>query len=412
MAEASIKVVESPKKPLYVVSMNHFINDGSTFLVASLFPAMEIAFGFSILKIGILVAVGYIINMIFQPLAGRLTQKYDPFRLLPAGISLIAVSMFIFAISQTFSIMLLSVVILRLGSSFFHPVGAFVVSQNYSGDNLDNAMGFESSFGNLGIVVAFLTSAPLYLSFGWAGPFIVYATLEIFTILVTIISFSGNFKIRHGSVEVQYDNTNHEVKNTDSSASVSGKRYVLGIPMFFILTGFLAGGGNAIFANYGNLLLYHSGTGYGISNDLMALWFGSAFIGAIVSGKIVAKLKRLNTLALSYLVAAIGSALFSIYSHSFVIASLSLLASGFALSITYPALYSELSVFAQRRLRSQGSSFGIIYSSQIAGAAFLGFLGGYLSSSFGLSFSFLVSAGLLMISAVAVVLWNNKFSKL
>lgn len=412
MAELSIAGSKISNMPLYVVSLNHFINDGSTFLVASLFPAMEIAFGFSILRIGLLVAVGYIINMVFQPLAGRLTQRYDAFLLLPAGISLIAASMFIFALSHTFLPMLISVVVLRFGSSFFHPVGAYVVSRCYSDERLDGAMGFESSFGNLGIVIAFISSAPLYLHFGWTGPFVIYAAFEIFTVLVTVASFRSNAIRQCGITMGQaVDEENETVRFSGKPGTVASERYTLGIPLFFIITSFIAGGSNAIFGNYGNLLLYHSGIGFGVSNDLMAMWFGSAFIGALVSGRLAARLTRMNALTLSYLIAGIGSVFLSVYSHNLAIASLSLLITGFTLSITYPATYSELSVFARNKLRNQGSSFGILYSSQIAGATFFGFLAGYVSSDFGLNISFNISAVILLLSVVAVLLRKAKISR-
>lgn len=77
---------------------------------------MEIAFGFSILQIGLLVAGGYVINMVFQPLVRRLTQRCDPGMLMVAGISLIAGSIFIFLVSGSFASMLISILVPRLGS--------------------------------------------------------------------------------------------------------------------------------------------------------------------------------------------------------------------------------------------------------------------------------------------------------
>lgn len=410
MSELFHEEKEASNRALYIVSLNHFVNDSSTFLVASLFPAMELAFSFSIFKIGLLVAIGYVINMVFQPLTGKLTQWYKPSTLLSAGISLIAVSMLVFAYSRTFPFILLAVVIIRFGSSFFHPIGAFVVSRNYSGARLDSAMGIESSFGNLGIVLAFLTSAPLYLVLGWSGPFLIYAILEVFTVVVTVVALRGRTDAsnpagkRNGTGFFKPRRT-FDVSETPRNAS---RKYLLGIPLFFVATSFVSGGSNAIFGNYGNLMLYHSGFRFSESNDLMALWVASAFVGAMLSGWLARRITRLNLLAISYMVAGVGSLMLALSALSLSVALLSLIATGFTLSITYPATYSELSVFAGNGVMNQGSAFGLLYSSQIAGASVLGFLGGYLANNFGLKLSFAIAAVLLFASIGVVFLWKRQ----
>lgn len=395
-------------RALYVVSLNHFVNDSSTFLVASLFPAMELVFRFSILQIGVLVAIGYAINMVFQPLTGKLTQKYPPGLLLPAGILLIAASMFLFTLSGSYAEMILSVVILRLGSSFFHPIGALVVSRNYSGPRLDSAMGFESAFGNLGIVLAFMSSVPMYLALGWAGPFIIYAVLEAATIIITLLAFLARTEGFRKSGVDKGTGVHETADSAGNPKSGGDARYLLGIPLFFVVSSFISGGSNAIFGNFGNLLLYHSGFELGTSNDLMAIWVGSAFFGAIVSGWLARKLTRLRLLSIAYVISAAGSLAFALSSHILLIASLSLLVTGFTLSITYPAVYSELSVFVRGNPVKEGSSFGLLFSSQISGAAVLGFLSGYLATDFGLKSSFLIAAVLLILSVGAVYLWQRQ----
>lgn len=391
---------------LYIISLDHFVNDGSTFLVSSLFPAMEVAFGFSTYSIGILVAIGYVINMLFQPYAGRFLQKLDAKYLLSLGIGLMAISMVLFAVSGTFVMMVVSIVILRFGSSFFHPIGVSVVSRNYSGSKLDTSMGFESAFGNLGIVFAFVLSAPLYLALGWSGPFLIYTALEVGTVLITLTSLNTG----------QHDQKKSEViPDTDGfpeealTIPAASKRHLLVIPMFFIVTGFISGGSNSIFGNFGNLLLYHSGFSLTESNDLIAIWVASAFVGAIISGWLVKKLTRIRLLAASYIVSAACTFAFAFSGHSVYLAVASLLAGGFALSITYPATYSELSDYVGHGAPHEGASFGILFSSQIAGASLLGFLSGYLSRIAGLQLSFEFASVLLLLSALIVYIWKWKY---
>lgn len=392
-------------KTLYVVSLNHFVNDSSTFLVASLFPAMEIAFKFSILEIGVLVAIGYVVNMVFQPLAGNLTQRQRPEILLAIGIGIMAGSMAMFATSTEFITIVISMLFLRLGSSFFHPVGAFIVSQKYSGNRLDSAMGFESAFGNLGIVMAFVSSVPAYIALGWSGPFIIYGILEAGTVIVTLATLGRESRVRPGvnkpTVKTEFDYVSVEHPNRETPK----KKFILGLPLFFITTAFISGGSNAIFGNFGNLLLFHSGFGIELSNYLMAIWVASAFLGAILSGKMIKKLTRMGILLIAYLVSGVAMFIFSVYSSVLSVVIVFLFLSGFMLSITYPTTYSELSEYARKNLSREGSSFGILFSSQIGGSAVLGLLGGYLADQFGLSIVFRIASLLLVASTLMVAHW-------
>ena len=62
---------------LYIISPNHFLNEGSTCLISDLFPAITVAFAFSKYQIGILVALELFVNLILQPLTGRHPERYE-----------------------------------------------------------------------------------------------------------------------------------------------------------------------------------------------------------------------------------------------------------------------------------------------------------------------------------------------
>jgi FSR family fosmidomycin resistance protein-like MFS transporter len=395
---------------LYVVSLNHFINDGSTYLISSLFPAITVAFGFSAYQIGILVAVGYLVNLIFQPLTGRYSEKYEARKLLALGISLIAISMLLFIVSSTFPLMLFSVLVLRFGSSFFHPVGVSAVSRTYHGSKLDSSMGFQSAFGNLGIVLAFIFSAPVYLVLGWRGPFLIYVFLEIATVLITIFGMKKAKSNPRREEKVEESKSERDQQLLLQNTSNEGKRrkFGFGLPFFFIVAPFMSGGCYAIFGNFGNLLLFRNGLGLTNSNLLMAIWVVSAFFGAIMSGRLARRLTRIRLLYFAYFVAGISAIVFAFFASIVLLAILALLTNGFMLSITYPATYSELSTYLGEKSTRKGAAFGILFSSQIAGSSILGFIGGYLASVFGLQLPFVIAAALLIFSLSFVFLWAKK----
>ncbi|MEM0156335.1 MAG: MFS transporter [Thermoplasmataceae archaeon] len=398
-------------RTLYIISLNHFVNDSSTFLIASLFPAMEIAFGFKTYYIGILVAVGYMINVAFQPLTGMASQRFDPGKLLPLGISIMAVSMVLFAISGTFAMMMVSVIIMRIGSSFFHPVGATAISRTYSGNQLDSSMGIESAFGNLGMVFSFMLSAPLYLILGWTGPFLIYAALEFLTVIFTLFTLSRDSLVRERGKKTNVDEVNlPEIRSISRKTWKSGKKrnYFLYIPVFFVVTAFITGATNTVFGNFGNLLLFHRGLSISLSNDLIAIWVVFAFFGALVTGRLTVMMSRMKLLILSYIVSGMSCLSFALFSGNILPSTISLALNGFFLGIVYPATYSELGDLSSR-LGSSGSSFGILFSSQLIGSSIFGYLGGYFSYTYGLASVFELTSFLLILSVGIVSIWSYRF---
>ncbi|MHB8567622.1 MAG: MFS transporter [Nitrososphaerales archaeon] len=383
---------ESSNRILYLVSLNHFMNDGSTALISSLFPAVILAFEFSKFEVGVLVAAGYLVNMIFQPLTGRYSERFESRKLMSLGISLIGVSMIMFALSTTFALMLFSILVLRFGSSFFHPVGVSTISRSYSGSRLDRAMGIQSAFGNLGILVVFLVSAPIYVALGWHAPFLIYAALDVVTVTTTLVlSRVNSVKTREQAVE-----------------SREGKRGRLGLPVFFVATSFISGGSFAVFSNYGNILLSDYKFGLSASNFLMAAWVASAFFGAIGTGYLTRRFTRNTLLPLCFSLSSVSALAFVISSGNPLLIIASLLVNGFFLSVTYPAIYSELSGHLGPDSKRKGAAFGILFSSQIAGASILGFLSGYIAGAFSLTLAFAIVFILLAIASLLSYLWTRR----
>ena len=376
-------------KVLYIVSLNHFMNDGSTALISSLLPAVILLYGFSKFEVGVLIAAGYMVSMVFQPITGRYSERFEARKLLALGISLIGVSMVMFTLSNTFLLMLLSILVLRFGSSFFHPVGVSAISRNYSDDTLDRAMGVQSAFGNLGILVVFLVSAPIYINLGWRAPFLLYALFDLIIVATTIIIFTSR-----SSAPVL-----RETRATRREKSTGRTR--IGLPIFFITVAFISGGTFSIFQNYGNILLYQDNFGLSGSNYLVGGWILSGFIGAVVTGMLTRRFSRKRLLPLCYLFASLSTLAFTESQENALVIVVSLLINGFALSITYPAVYSELASYLGSESKKKGSSFGILFSSQISGASIVGFVSGYIAGIFGLSIPF--EGVSLMLAAAAVI---------
>lgn len=367
---------------LYLVCLNHFVNDSSVFLFSALIPAIIISFGFSKFEVGVLVAIGYLVNMVFQPLTGRYSERFEARKLMSLGIGLMGVAMLMFTKSTTLFPMIISILVLRFGSSFFHPVGVSAISRSYSGAYLDRAMGIQSAFGNLGILLVFLISTPLFVAFGWQAPFLVYAALDLVTVGTTIALFSQtSSKAAESTSHIALSASENQIE----------KKFTFGLPLFFIMASFISGGAFAVFINFGSSLLVFDDKFSLISSGLlMSAWVVSSAMGALFTGYLTRRLSRRVIIPLSFLLSSVSSLVFALLSVNAPLIVATLLANGFFLSVTYPAIYSELSAYLGPASKKKGASFGILFSSQIFGASVLGLGTGYLGQSFPLTYSFII----------------------
>jgi MFS transporter, FSR family, fosmidomycin resistance protein len=379
---------------LYVVSLNHATNDGSVYILSSLFPIVLSLFNLSVLHVGIIVALGYLVNILFQPVVGHYSEGRDPARLLAIGISVITVSIISFIFATGFLSLLASVVLLRLGSSFFHPVGISTISTSYSGPRLQKAMGFQSAFGNLGVLLVFLTSAPLYLALGWRATFVVFAIWTVADVFLTLTVLSG----RHSTIA-----------NKPQSPSSSQPRSKRTIPVFFVVAAFISGGTYAVILNFANIFL-GTRTHLDVSqaNLVVSAFIALASLGAIATGGWTRFVPTNRLLAISYLVTSCSVAGFTLLSGNVILATITLLVTGFSISATYPLTYTELSRYLGSVGQQSGGSFGVLSSGQTIGASILGLSSGYVSEFFGLEVSFGTVALLALFGSVSALFWIRR----
>ena len=348
-------------------------------------------FNISVFQVGIIVALGYLVNILFQPVVGHYSEGRDPGRLLAIGLSVITVSVISFVFATGFLSLLASVILLRLGSSFFHPVGISTISKSYGGPRLQKSMGFQSAFGNVGVLLVFLTSAPLYLAVGWRGTFVVFAAWTLADVVLTLTFLSGRHSAKSDDLQ------------TPSSFKPQTKRT---IPLFFVLAAFISGGTYAVILNFANIFLgTRAHLDVSQANLIVSAFIAFASLGAIATGGWTRFVPTNVLLAISYLVASCSVAAFTLFSGNAILASITLLVTGFSISATYPLTYTELSRYLGSVGQQSGRSFGVLSSGQTVGASILGLASGYVSQFLGLEVSFGIVALLALVGGVSAAFW-------
>ncbi len=390
-------MTSSSNRILYLVSLNHATNDGSVYLLSSLFPIVLALFNISVFQVGIIVALGYLVNILFQPVVGHYSEGRDPGRLLAIGISIVTVSVISFIFAIGFLSLLASVILLRLGSSFFHPVGISTISKSYGGPRLQKSMGFQSAFGNVGVLLVFLISAPLYLAVGWRATFIVFAIWTLADVVLTLTFLRGRYSAASDDPQ------------TPSSSKPQTKRT---IPLFFVLAAFISGGSYAVILNFANIFLgTRAHLDVSQANLIVSGFIAFASLGAIATGGWTRFVPTNVLLAISYIVASGSIAAFTLLSGNAILATITLLATGFSISATYPLTYTELSRYLGSIGQQSGRSFGVLSSGQTIGASILGLASGYVSQFLSLEVSFGSVAILALIGSVSAAFWSKRMDR-
>jgi MFS family permease len=399
-----VRVVEA-------LSTVHAANDGTVVLVPTLLPIAAQLFHFGYLDLGILVAAGYAVNVAVQPLVGRFYGKIEAGTLLSCGVGILAISMIIISFANSYGSLLVGAVVLRIGSSFYHPIGPSVVSKTYSGTKVDHIMGVQSGFGDLGSFLMFLTASLLYSALGWKLPFLIFAVVDLVVAMIALIFLRKLLRKKEDTLQISFDireggDSVTAEKPTATDQISPGPKRDIALPILFIGT-FMAGGSYAIILNFANSLMagvYHSVL---LANLPVSLWLLSFIFADFTTGLFSRKIGRIRLLLISYFLSSISIAFFCLIYGNLLIASLSLVTNGFVLSFTYPLTYSAVGTLRSSKDTKNwnvGALFGLLFSVQVIGSALFSYLGGEISQAFNPVYPFGIVSGILLGVTVLIVL--------
>ncbi|MDT7861051.1 MAG: MFS transporter [Saccharolobus sp.] len=138
---------------LTLTSISHFINDGNSWFLPVTFTFLIEYLGISKFLIGILGGIFFGISALTSPLITRIADKTSSYsKIMGIGILLWGFSLILFGISiqiNSLPFIILSVALAGFSSTFYHPLGAAMLSITYKG-NAGIALGINGSMGSLG----------------------------------------------------------------------------------------------------------------------------------------------------------------------------------------------------------------------------------------------------------------------
>jgi len=163
---------------LFMISFSHFLNDLIQSTIPSLYPILKGEFHLSFAQIGIITLVFQLTASIFQPFVGYYTDKKPNPRSLAIGMGLSMAGLLLLAAAHQYYVILISVALIGMGSSIFHPE-ASRVAQLASGGQKGLAQSIFQVGGNSGSAIGPLLVALIVLPLGqsYVGLFAVAALI-------------------------------------------------------------------------------------------------------------------------------------------------------------------------------------------------------------------------------------------
>ncbi len=374
MAGQNPRAVAPDRRILLANSVYHLTNDAAVTVMAGQITILRTDLKFGYIDVGVLTGAALLVTIVAQIVFGHMADRKDPSRFLPIGIAFLGIASIAITTARSFLPFLALVAVSRIGAGFYHPVGIGWVGRAYSGTDLDHAMGFQSSFGDVGVILGMGSGALLGSAYGWEMPFYLWGALNIVAVILGLALVRGR---RSPPVEA--------TARVDYWAVIRDVR-------LWLLPIAIGGATFNIISTFGPILMHD---GYNLSDALsgvsIALWILVGSIAAFFFGRLSERFGRYRSLLAAYLSLAITGLAAALLGLPATLATLWTLGSG--LFITYPATFSFISEAA--RTRVQGAAFGVIFGFQLLGGTLGVLAAGALAQAFNSpSAPFLLVAGL------------------
>ena len=169
---------------LFGISFSHLLNDTLQSLIPSIYPLLKDTFRLSFAQVGLITLTFQLAASLLQPFVGFYTDKKpQPFSLsIGMGFSLIGLISLSFA--NSFETVLISVALIGIGSSIFHPE-ASKIAYMASGGKRGLAQSIFQVGGNTGTAIGPLLAALIIVPYG-RSHILYFSILALLAILVLI----------------------------------------------------------------------------------------------------------------------------------------------------------------------------------------------------------------------------------
>ena len=185
-ATTSVPVEQTVFVVLFAISFSHLLNDMVQSLMPAIYPIIKTNFHLNFSQIGLITLVFQMSASILQPLVGLYTDKKSHPYSLPVGMGFTLIGLLCLSMAPSYPMILVSVMLIGIGSSIFHPESSRV-AYLASGGRRGLAQSIFQLGGNAGSALGPLLAAWIIVpsgqrSISWFGLGTLLAMIILFRV--------------------------------------------------------------------------------------------------------------------------------------------------------------------------------------------------------------------------------------
>ena len=192
------------KKKMLILMINMFIAIGSFGIIIPILPAYLLSIGEAGTAAGLMIAIFAGAQLIMSPFAGKWADKYGRRIMIIAGLSVLALSMFIFYISDSITVLYLSRVIGGIGAALLIPAIFAYVADITTMDQRAKGNSYISASMSLGIVIGPGIGGFL-ADFGLKIPLLISAIVGVVAVIFSVVMLKESLTTKADVPDVKTD---------------------------------------------------------------------------------------------------------------------------------------------------------------------------------------------------------------
>jgi MFS transporter, FSR family, fosmidomycin resistance protein len=298
LQQKEVPMASQEQKTMYnillIIGFVHLLNDAIQAVVPAMFPILQQSMGLTFTQLGLIAFALNLTSSIIQPVVGFYTDKKPSPYALPIGLCFTFVGVLGIAFAPSFSLVLISVIFIGLGSATFHPEGSRVAYMAAG-----NRRGFAQSIyqvgGNAGQALAPLITVLIIVPFGQFGS--IWFTLVAALAIGLLIYIARWYK-----EQVQLSAKKKRIEK----ARVQGSRETRRIVLFaIILLVFLVFARSWFHAGISNFYVFYLMEQFNFSVEkaliYIFIFLGAGAVGTLAGGPLADRFGKRNILMISML---------------------------------------------------------------------------------------------------------------
>ena len=279
---------------LLILSTSHLLNDLMQSLIPASYPLLKEKYALSFIQIGLISLTFQISGALLQPVIGLITDRkaapYSPV----IGMVFTFSGLISLAFAQNYQIILISVVLIGIGSSIFHPE-ATRMARYAAGNRQGLAQGIFQVGGQTGGALGPIFAAIILVPWGLSS-LSMFATFALLAMILLVWIGSKQHEI---SIEFSKNQRDKKNKNELKIFSPFTIFFSLSILIFLVFTkNFYTESFRSFYTFY---LIEHFGLSIQASQLMLFIFLFSAALGVLIGGIIGDKIGRYWIIMISIL---------------------------------------------------------------------------------------------------------------